>query len=209
MKKMKFKDFEEFVKIASKVPGLITKLSKPNQSDELPELMIGIGFDTTNWKNFTSKKGLKLPDGFGEYKSRKGTFGDLPHTKYDIILHVKGKNQTLCYESVEEFVKLLPKDKVLSLQDFYGFQYKDGRDLSGFLDGTMNTSGDEERTLAAVNSNGGSFLIHQRWEHNLKTVDNMSIQDQENMVGRKKDWSAEQDQKKNVGNCSCKKNENR
>jgi len=60
----------------------------------------------------------------------------------------------------------------------------------------MNTSGDEERTLAAVNSNGGSFLIHQRWEHNLKTVDNMSIQDQENMVGRKKDWSAEQDQKK-------------
>jgi putative iron-dependent peroxidase len=60
----------------------------------------------------------------------------------------------------------------------------------------MNTTGDDERYEAAVNSNGGSFLIHQRWEYNLDYLEKLKLQDQEDMVGRKKDWSAEQDQKK-------------
>jgi porphyrinogen peroxidase len=80
--------------------------------------------------------------------------------------------------------------------DFYGWQYKDGRDLSGFLDGTMNINGDDERTEAGVNSIGGSYLIHQRWEHNLEYFNSLPLKEQEDVFGRSKDWSAEQDAKK-------------
>jgi len=44
---------------------------------------------------------------------------------------------------------------------------------------------------AAVNSCGGSYLIHQRWEHNLKYFNQLDLNTQQHTFGRKKDWSAE------------------
>jgi porphyrinogen peroxidase len=57
--------------------------------------------------------------------------------------------------------------------------------------GTENTNGDEERSEAGINKSGGSFLIHQKWEHDLKKLNKETVETQEGWVGRKKDWSAE------------------
>src|SRR5690348_298514 len=65
-----------------------------------------------------------------------------------------------------------------------------------FSDGTMNTTGNDERFEAAVTNTGGSFLIHQRWEHNLDALAKMTLAEQEDIIGRKKDWSAELPQNK-------------
>jgi deferrochelatase/peroxidase EfeB len=128
-------DFEEFVRAASKLPQIVTSLSvnKPTEGDDLPELMAGVGFDSTIWKDFATKKGLKIPEGLGPYKTRSGNFGDLPYTKHEVILHVKANTRSLVYETIDAFLRVLPKDKIASFNDYYGWQYKDGRDLSGFL----------------------------------------------------------------------------
>jgi len=55
-------------------------------------------------------------------------------------LHIKGETNSLCYETVDEFLSKLPKGSVAKVEDTYGWTYRDGRDLSGFLDGTMNVS---------------------------------------------------------------------
>jgi len=104
---------------------------------------------------------------------------------------LKAESYSLCLETVQAFISSLPKDAIESVEDNYGFQYRDGRDLSGFLDGTENTNGDEERSEAGINKNGGSFLIHQKWEHNLPKLNKETTETQESWVGRKKDWSAE------------------
>jgi len=49
-----------------------------------------------------------------------------------------------------------------------------------------------KRGFAALNKKAGSFLIHQRWEHDLEYLNNLSLKDQENIVGREKKDSTEQ-----------------
>jgi deferrochelatase/peroxidase EfeB len=39
---------------------------------------------------------------------------------------------------VQNALHKLPKGSFHVVQEHYGFKYKDGRDLSGFIDGTMN-----------------------------------------------------------------------
>ncbi len=40
---------------------------------------------------------------------------------------------------------------------------------------------------------GGSYVFVQRWEHNLKQLNRMSVPDQEMMIGRTKDANEEID----------------
>ena len=73
----------------------------------------------------------------------------------------------------------------------------DERDLSGFVDGTENPAGEETRRDVAVIKDGvdagGSYVFVQRWEHNLKQLNRMSIPDQEMMIGRTKEANEEID----------------
>lgn len=52
--------------------------------------------------------------------------GDMPYTGGQLILHVKALNASLCQQTIEQFVKLLPGS--FKVEDYYGFQYRDGRD---------------------------------------------------------------------------------
>jgi deferrochelatase/peroxidase EfeB len=49
----------------------------------------------------------------------------------------------------------------------------------------------KNRKNAALNQEGGSYLIHQVWEHDLKKLDKETVETQENWIGRKKDYSKE------------------
>ena len=53
-----------------------------------------------------------------------------------------------------------------------GFQYRDSRDLTGFIDGTENPEGEEARQTAIIPAGspgeGGSFVLSQKWVHDLE-----------------------------------------
>lgn len=179
-------DFKDFVKAALAVESTVKKLT-PKKDSSVPHILTGVGFNTKLWE----KNVKELPSGLGHYKAREGKFGGLPHTEHDVVLHVKASSYSLCYEVVEAFVGPL-KNKIGKFEDHYGWQYKDGRDLSGFLDGTMNTTGEKKRGYAALNQNGGSYLIHQRWEHNIDYLNSLPLKEQEDIIGRQKSDSTEQ-----------------
>jgi len=60
-----------------------------------------------------------------------------------------------------------------------------------FLDGTENPADDLSRRDAALLPNGGSYVIHQRWIHNLDFLHSKPQDQQEAIIGRSKEDSAE------------------
>ena len=69
------------------------------------------------------------------------------------------------------------------------FKHADGRDLSGFEDGTENPVGDAAIAAALVGADsplaGSSFVATQRWRHNFECFEAMSTHTQDNAIGRR------------------------
>ncbi len=77
------------------------------------------------------------------------------------------------------------------VDEVHGFKYFDERDLLGFVDGTENPTGraafqavligDEDPPFA-----GGSYVIVQKYLHDLTTWNALSVEEQERVIGRTK-----------------------
>ena len=69
------------------------------------------------------------------------------------------------------------------------FKYAEGRDLSGFEDGTENPTGEAAIDAAIVGSDsplaGSSFVATQRWLHNFDCFEAMSQHAKDNAIGRR------------------------
>jgi len=188
-------DLKAVAKSVAKLPQIIKEVTpadddkKPGQ---LPTVMAGAAFSTQRWEELCDKTKIQKPtSGFGHFNLKAGELGNMPATGGDILLHVKAETQSLCFETVKKFVESLPPGSVARVEDKYAFQYQDGRDLSGFLDGTENPADDTSRRGAALLPNGGSFVIHQKWIHNLDFLHSRSQSQQEAIIGRTKEDSAE------------------
>ena len=76
-----------------------------------------------------------------------------------------------------------------------GFTYHQGRDGTGFIDGTANPpirrAGDVALVPSGEAGEGGSHVIAMRWVHDLDAFHRLSVKDQENVIGRTKVDSVE------------------
>jgi putative iron-dependent peroxidase len=83
-------------------------------------------------------------------------------------------------------------DSVELIEQIRGFRFLDGRDLTGFVDGTENPQGRHRRTVALVNDSedhafaGGSYLHIQRYRHNLSLWNTLKVKEQEDIFARTK-----------------------
>jgi len=70
-----------------------------------------------------------------------------------------------------------------------GFCYAEGRDITGYIDGTENPQ-DEDAVEAAIVSggdaalSGSSFVAVQRWQHDLNLFESFDRDHQDNIIGR-------------------------
>jgi len=77
------------------------------------------------------------------------------------------------------------------VDEVYGFRYFDSRDLLGFVDGTESPSGQEADEVALIADEdpvfaGGSYVIVQKYLHDLSSWNALPIEMQERIVGRTK-----------------------
>ncbi len=75
-------------------------------------------------------------------------------------------------------------------EELDAFTYRGGRDLSGFVDGTANPSGDDALAAAIVAGrgpglDGGSFVTVQRWVHDLAALATMPEVARDHVIGRR------------------------
>jgi porphyrinogen peroxidase len=111
-------------------------------------------------------------------------------TPGDMLFHIRAMRMDLCFELATEIMFRLG-DAVVTTDEVHGFKYFDERDLLGFVDGTENPVdqdaidaaiiGDEDSTFA-----GGSYVIVQKYLHDLKAWNAVPVEQQENIVGRAK-----------------------
>src|ERR1700678_3338369 len=111
-------------------------------------------------------------------------------TPGDLLFHIRAKRMDLCFELATQCMARIG-NAVSPVDEVQGFRYFDDRDLMGFVDGTENPRGaaaaeavligDEDAAFA-----GGSYVIVQKYLHDLAAWNGLSTEAQERIIGRTK-----------------------
>ena len=111
-------------------------------------------------------------------------------TPGDILFHIRATRMDLCFELATQIMSRLG-GAVSTVDEVHGFTYFDDRDLIGFVDGTENPVdqaaidatiiGEEDAAFA-----GGSYVIVQKYLHDLQGWNALPIEAQERIIGRTK-----------------------
>ena len=111
-------------------------------------------------------------------------------TPGDLLLHIRAKRMDLCFELATQIMARIG-DAVSPVDEVHGFRYFDDRDLIGFVDGTENPTGQAAIDAVIVGDEdtefaGGSYVIVQKYLHDLDGWNALSTEVQEGIIGRKK-----------------------
>ncbi|WNP33525.1 Dyp-type peroxidase [Enterobacter kobei] len=151
-----------------------------------PDAALGavVAFGHKTWRELSGGVGAAELKDFVPYGK-----GLAPATQYDVLIHILSLRHDVNFSVAQAALDAFG-DALEVKEEVHGFRWVEDRDLSGFVDGTENPAGVETRTEVAVIKDGvdagGSYVFVQRWEHNLKQLNRMSVPDQEMMIGRTK-----------------------
>jgi putative iron-dependent peroxidase len=112
-------------------------------------------------------------------------------TPGDLLFHIRANEMFLCFELAQLIMSRLASAATI-VDEVHGFKYFDERDLLGFVDGTENPSGADAVTAVTVTAPddpyfvGSSYVIVQKYLHDLQTWQALSTEEQERVVGRTK-----------------------
>ena len=111
-------------------------------------------------------------------------------TPADLLFHIRARDMDLCFELVTQIMARIGT-AVSSVDETHGFQYFDARDLLGFVDGTENPRGNAASDAALVGEEdsafaGGSYVIIQKYLHDMGKWNALATEEQERIIGRKK-----------------------
>jgi porphyrinogen peroxidase len=110
-------------------------------------------------------------------------------TPGDLLFHIRSERMGLCFELASQIMSKLG-DAVSPADEVHGFRYFDARDLLGFVDGTENPSGSEAIEAALLPDGdqfaGGSYVIVQKYLHDLSGWNALPAEEQERIIGRTK-----------------------
>ncbi|TNF33751.1 MAG: Dyp-type peroxidase [Gammaproteobacteria bacterium] len=109
--------------------------------------------------------------------------------KADIWLWFKGDDPGVLLHRSRKFAEqLAPAFKPVDALD--SFVFADGRDLSGYEDGTENPTGQAAIDFGITRSHdprkhGGSYVSVMQWQHDLSTFEAMSQRQRDDTIGRR------------------------
>jgi porphyrinogen peroxidase len=111
-------------------------------------------------------------------------------TPGDLLFHIRAKRMDLCFEMATQIMARIG-EAVSPVDEVHGFRYFDERDLLGFVDGTENPRGDEVAEAALIGDEdatfaGGSYVIVQKYLHDMAGWNALSTEAQERIMGRTK-----------------------
>jgi porphyrinogen peroxidase len=145
-----------------------------------------MGFGSDAWDRFFGEPRPKDLHPFREIHGRHHAVA----TPGDILFHIRSSRMDLCFELATQIMARLG-EAVATSDEVHGFKYFDDRDLLGFVDGTENpvdqaavdatVIGEEDAAFT-----GGSYVIVQKYLHDLNRWNELPVEMQEKIVGRTK-----------------------
>lgn len=111
-------------------------------------------------------------------------------TPGDMLFHIRAQRMDLCFELATRIMARLGA-AVSPVDEVHGFRFFDSRDLIGFVDGTENPKGQEALDVTIIGDEdsrfaGGSYVIVQKYLHDLGGWSKLPTEKQEHIVGRTK-----------------------
>ncbi len=146
-----------------------------------------VGFGSEAW---TRLLGSSRPAELHSFREIRSGSRHAVSTPGDILFHIRAKRLDLCFELAAQIMDGLG-DAVAVADEVQGFRYFDDRDVIGFVDGTENPRGDAAREAAIVGNEdpffaGGSYVIVQKYLHDMKGWNALPVEEQERIIGRRK-----------------------
>lgn len=139
----------------------------------------------------------QTPAGFQQLQPIEGAF-QMPAVPADVLIHIASARADICFALSQSFFEGI-QDQVDVLDERVCFRYFDGRDMTGFIDGTENPQFPDDRAEVALLGEDagifedGSFVFAQRYAHDLDKWKRLKVDAQEQVMGRTKLESIELD----------------
>lgn len=157
------------------------------------QIKTAIAFGPELW----SKLYDTTPTGFKQLAAQHGAF-NMPVVPADVFIHIASARADICFALSQAFFDGA-KDQMQVLDERVCFRYFDGRDITGFIDGTENPQFPDDRAETALLPEtagvfaDGSFVFAQRYAHDLEKWKKLKVDAQEHVIGRTKLESIELD----------------
>ena len=146
-----------------------------------------IGFGSEAWDHVFGQPRPAELHKFHEIRAGKRHAVSTPG---DMLFHIRAQRMDLCFELATRIMARLGA-AVSPADEVHGFRFFDSRDLIGFVDGTEYPKGQEAIDATIIGGEdpkfvGGSYVIVQKYLHDLAGWNKLPTEKQEHIVGRTK-----------------------
>ncbi|MCO8097614.1 Dyp-type peroxidase [Acinetobacter lwoffii] len=180
-------------KLKEQLEHLFTSRDRLITQHPQAQIKTGVAFGPELWSTLYSQS----PAGFKQLEPIHGSF-DMPVVPADVLIHIASARADICFALSQAFFEGI-QNQVQVLDERVCFRYFDGRDITGFIDGTENPQFPDDRAEVALlgEDSGifqdGSFIFAQRYAHSLEKWKKLKVDTQEQVMGRTKLESIELD----------------
>ena len=145
------------------------------------------GISANAWDRLT---GLPRPAGLHPFIELRSGSRFAPATAGDLLFHIRAARMDLCFELATQIMVRL-SGAVTVADEVHGFRYFEHRDLLGFVDGTENPAGQLAFDSVIIGAEdpayaGGSYVIVQKYLHDMDAWNALPTEQQELVIGRTK-----------------------
>jgi putative iron-dependent peroxidase len=124
------------------------------------------------------------------FRELAGTVHRAVSTPGDLLFHLRHERMDVCFEFASQVMTRLARAATV-VDEVHGFRYFDERDLLGFVDGTENPVGRAAGAAALVGDAdpgfaGGSYVVVQKYVHDMDAWNALPVEEQEKVIGRTK-----------------------
>jgi len=164
--------------------GLVRTVGFRASSAQLT-LVTGIGSDAWD-RLFAGPRPAELHP----FKELDGGRHRAVSTPGDLLFHIRSAQTDVCFELAAQIMERLA-GAVTVVDEVHGFRCFDDRDLLGFVDGTENPTGAAATAAVVVSDQyrefaGSSYVIVQKYLHDMAAWNRLSVEAQEGVIGRRK-----------------------
>jgi putative iron-dependent peroxidase len=151
------------------------------------ELTCVVGIGSSLWDRLTTGP---RPAGLHPFRELAGPRHTAVATPGDLLFHIRAHRFDLCFELAQRLTERL-RGLAEVVDEVHGFRSFDERDVLGFVDGTENPEGAAASEAVLIGEEdpafaGGSYVIVQKYLHDLTAWDALSTEEQELVIGRTK-----------------------
>ena len=168
------------------IPQLVDEL---NSSQSGANLMSSVAFS----RGFWAKSNQPMPEELIEFTPLGEGEIVAPASDVDVLIHCHSNRHDLHFYLLRKLMAAI-SDYVEVVDETYGYRFMDARDMTDFIDGTENPKGAQREEVAIIPDGafaGGSYVMAQRFIHNLPAWNRLSVSAQEKVIGRTKPDSIE------------------